>query len=203
MHIVAVVLAVATGVLILLGYLVPALQGVQSVLLGWVMILAGTAAVIGVFNLVLVHANRISNRERGAGYSAVLLISLFISFMFGLVLRPDHPYIQLLINAIVVPAEASLMALLAISLLYASVRLLRRRQDAMSIVFLATAILMLVASATLPFGQLSFLNDFIRPWFQHVWALGGARGILIGVGLGTLATGLRILLGVDRPYGAK
>jgi len=31
---------------------------------------------------------------------------------------------------------------------------------------------------------------------------GGARGLLIGVALGTLLTGLRILFGIDRPYGA-
>jgi hypothetical protein len=28
----------------------------------------------------------------------------------------------------------------------------------------------------------------------------GGRGILIGLALGTIATGVRILLGVDRPY---
>ena len=73
----------------------------------------------------------------------------------------------------------------------------------MSIVFIATALLMLVASATLPFGEVGALNDFLRPWFQHVLALGGARGILIGVALGTLTTGLRVLLGNERPYGGK
>jgi len=34
-----------------------------------------------------------------------------------------------------------------------------------------------------------------------VFAAGGARGILLGVALGTLTTGLRILFGADRPYG--
>jgi hypothetical protein len=31
--------------------------------------------------------------------------------------------------------------------------------------------------------------------------MAGARGILLGVALGTVATGLRILIGADRPYG--
>jgi len=34
-----------------------------------------------------------------------------------------------------------------------------------------------------------------------VWAIAGMRGLLLGVGLGTLAAGLRVLSGVDRPYG--
>jgi hypothetical protein len=110
---------------------------------------------------------------------------------------------RLLVNAIIVPVEASLMALLAVTLLYASIRLLRRRANLMSILFIATALLMLIGSATLPFGEIGALNNFLRPWFQHVLALGGARGILIGVALGTLTTGLRVLFGVDRPYGGK
>ena len=97
---------------------------------------------------------------------------------------------RLLVSAVIVPVEATLMALLSVTLLYASIRLLRRRTDLMSIVFLLTAVLMLIASATLPFGEISPLNDLVRPWFQQVLALGGARGILIGVALGTLTTGL-------------
>jgi hypothetical protein len=30
--------------------------------------------------------------------------------------------------------------------------------------------------------------------------LAGVRGILLGVALGTIATGLRVLMGAERPY---
>lgn len=203
MHIVAVAFAIGAGVIILAGYYVPALAGIQNLLLSWAIILAGVAVIVGVFNLVLVHGSRISGREKGGVYSAILLMCLLGSFMFGLAMGPTHPDMRLLINAVVVPVEASLMALLAVSLLYASVRLLRRRANAMSVVFLLTAVVMMISSATLPFGEAGVLNSFLRPWFQHVLALGGARGILIGMGLGTLATGLRVLLGADRPYGER
>jgi hypothetical protein len=203
MYIVALVFAIITGLVILAGYFVPVLAGLQSLLLNWAIILTGAAAVLGVFNLILVHAGKISVREKGSAYSGVLLIALFGTFLMGLALGPDHPNMRLLVDAVVVPAEASLMALLAVSLLYASVRLLRRRADAMSFVFLGTAVLMLIGSTTLPWGEIGGLTDFLRPWFQHVLALGGARGILIGVALGTLATGLRVLIGADRPYGGK
>lgn len=203
MHIVALVFAVLTGLLILLGYFIPAAAPVQTILLNWAVILAGTATVVGVFNLVLVHGNKISRREKGAAYSAILIVSLFATFVFALALRPDHPVMQLLVNGIIVPVEASLMAVLAVTLLYASIRLLRRRPNLMSIVFLATAVVMLISSATLPSGEFGPLNNFLRPWIQHVLALGGARGILIGVALGALTTGLRVLVGADRPYGGK
>jgi len=199
----AVVLAVLTGVIILIGYFIPELAPIQSILLNWSIILAGTAAIVGVLNLILVHATKITQREKGGVYSAILLICLFATFLFGFVLGPDHSAMRLLVDAIIVPVEASLMALLAVTLIYASIRLLRRRANLMSFVFLATALLMLTASATLPFGEVGALNNFLRPWIQHVLALGGTRGILLGVALGTLTTGLRVLFGVDRPYGGK
>ncbi len=203
MRTVAVVLAVLTGLIVLVGYFVPALAGIQTILLSWTIILAGTATVVGVFNLISVHGNKITHREKGSVYSALLLFSLIATFIFGIGLGPDNPNMQMLVSAIIVPVESTLMALLAVTLLYASIRLLRRRTDLMSIIFLLTATLMLFASATLPFGEIGPLNNWVRPWVQQVLALGGTRGILIGVALGTLTTGLRVLFGADRPYGGK
>jgi hypothetical protein len=203
MRIVALVLAIFTGLIVLFGYFIPGLSPLQTTLLNWAIILTGMAALVGVFNLILVHGTKISGREKGSVYSAILLICLFAAFFFGLVLGPDHPVMRSMVNGVIVPVEASLMALLAVTLLYASIRLLRRRANLMSILFIATALLMLIGSATLPFGEVGALNNFLRPWFQHVLALGGARGILLGVALGTLTTGLRVLIGADRPYGGK
>jgi hypothetical protein len=203
MRIAAVSLAIGVGLVVLAGYFVPALGAVQVVVLGWAIILAGSAAVVGVFNLVLVHATKISNREEGRFYSGVLLVCLLGTFLYGMAMGPADPGVRALVNSVIVPVEASLMALLAVSLIYASVRLLSRRTNAMSLVFLATAVVMLVASASLPLRDVGIFNNFLRPWVQHVLAMGGARGLLIGIGLGSLTTGLRVLMGTDRPYGAE
>ena len=203
MQILALILAVATGLIVLIGYFIPAVAPIQGIVLNWAIILAGAAALVGVFNLILVHGTKVAQREKGAVYSAILLVCLFGTFVLGLVLGPSHPGMRLLVNGVIVPVEATLLALLAVTLVYASIRLLRRRTNLMSIIFLVTALLMLAASATLPFGEIGFLNNFVRPWFQHVLALGGARGILLGVALGTLLTGLRVLSGIERPYGGK
>jgi hypothetical protein len=73
----------------------------------------------------------------------------------------------------------------------------------MAVVFLLVSAMVLFGSATLPFGDMPVIGTLIRPWMTEVWAMGGARGILIGVALGTLTTGLRVLFGLDRPYGGK
>mgnify|MGYP003488584454 FL=1 len=204
MRILTAIIAIAVGILVLLGYFLPQAAVLQIVLLDWAVILAGTATLIGIFNLVSVHADKIRRRAKDGIYSAVLIMGLFTTFIFGLVLKPQNPYMQsVALNGIIIPVEATLMGLLAVSLLYAAVRLLRRRADLMSIVFIVTAALIILGSATLPFGDVPIVGTLIRPWVSQIWALGGARGILIGVALGTLTTGLRVLFGMDRPYGGN
>ena len=203
MKIVAAAIAIAIGLLVLAGYFVPALAGVQAMLLSWAMILAGVAALMGVFNLIAVHGEKVRTGAKGSLYSALLILSLFTTFIFALFLRPSHPALRVLVSGVIVPVEAALMAIISISLLVAAIRLLRTRLNLMSIVFLGTALLMLLGSLSLPFGQIPLLGDTLRPWITQVLALGGARGILIGVALGSLTTGLRVLLAIDRPYGGK
>jgi hypothetical protein len=202
MRVVNIVIAIAFGILVLLGYFIPQFASIQTLLLNWAMILAGAAALVGIFNLISVHTNKIRQREKNTLYSFTLLVGLIATFLFGLVLGPNHASMGILVNGIVMPAEAMLMGLLTVTLLYAAIRLLRRRTDLMSIVFLVTAVLVLLGIATLPFGNMPVFSD-LRLWITQVWAVGGARGILIGVALGTLTTGLRVLSGWDRPYGGK
>jgi cytochrome bd-type quinol oxidase subunit 2 len=203
MRVVTAVIAIAAGILVLGGYFLPAFADVQTLLLNWAILLAGVAALVGIFNLISVHTDKVRRHEKGSIYSAILVIALLITFVFGLILRPDNSTMEVLMNGIIIPVEASLMGLLTVSLIYAAIRLLRRRANLMSIVFLVTAVLLILGSATLPFGNIPLLGNLVSPWITQVLALGGARGILIGVALGTLTTGLRVLFGVDRPYGGN
>jgi hypothetical protein len=202
MRIIAVFIAIVSALLVLLGYFVPALAGMETILLNWAMILAGAAMFLGIFNLISVHGEKIRRREKGSIYSVLLLFALLGTFFLTFVLGPNHISMQILMGGIILPAEAMLMGLLTITLLYAAIRLLRRRANVMSFVFLAIAALVLLGTATLPFGNMPLFNS-LRSWLTQAWAVGGARGILIGVALGTLTTGLRVLIGADRPYGGK
>lgn len=199
-------IAIGIGFLILIGSLLPVgiLGLVRSVLLQWVLILAAVALLVGMLNLLRVHYGRVTGREKGAIYSILLIIFMLITLVLGLVLGPADPTVMLLFNAIQLPVEASLTAVLAVTLLYASVRLLRWRNDLVAVVFIVTAVIILLGTAPLPvIGSIPILSDLVRPFVAQVLAAGGARGILIGVALGTLTTGLRILFGADRPYGSK
>ncbi|MDP1713632.1 MAG: hypothetical protein Q8L41_02715 [Anaerolineales bacterium] len=201
MRVLTAVIAIAAGVLIAGGYFFPALTDVQTLLLNWAIILAGFATLVGIFNLIAVHTGKIRRGEKGSVYSALLFIALVATLFFGMILRPDHSTMKIVMNGIIIPTEAALMGMLTISLLYAAIRLLRRRADMMGIIFLVTAALLMLGSATLPFGNIPLIGTLLSPWVTQILALGGARGILIGVALGTLTAGLRVLFGADRPYG--
>jgi hypothetical protein len=195
--------AIASGVIVLLGYFfpIPVLDQLRLMLTDWAIILAGFAVLIGVYNLVAVHMEKIRMRQKGNLYGALLIISLILTFGFGLLLGPDDPLMQLAVNAVIFPAEAALMAILAITLVYASVRLLRRRTDMMTVIFLIVALLFLLAVMPTPFGPIP--GDWLILDLAGMFSRAGARGLLIGVALGTLLTGLRVLFGIDRPYGGN
>lgn len=200
MRVVATVLAIAIGLIVLLGYFYPVepLLRLRLELTNWAMVIAGMAVIVGVVNLVSVQMEKIRARQKNAAYSGILVLSLIITFGIGVAFGPG--FLSPVVSAVIVPVEASLMAILAVTLIYASIRLLRRRVDTTSILFLVVAVISLIAAIPSPLGP--GLGDALRG-FMGIFSTGGARGLLIGIALGTLLTGLRILFGVDRPYGGN
>jgi len=195
--------AIAFGVIVLLGYFVqiPLLVTLRVLFLRWAVALSAVALIVGLINLARVHWRRMTGRQPGGFYSLVLLLALAGTLIVGGVFGPTQPWSMWIFNSIQAPVESSLMALLAVVLAYAAARLLSRRMNTFSVLFVVTALLVLAGSITLPFLQIPELND-LRNWISQVPAAAGARGLLLGVALGTVATALRVLTGADRPYGS-
>jgi hypothetical protein len=79
--------------------------------------------------------------------------------------------------------------------------MLQQRKDLMSIFFLITFFILLISSGPLFGVELPLFTQTIGPYVNNSLAVAGLRGLLIGVSLGTITTGLRVLLAADRPYG--
>lgn len=199
--IVSAIAAISAGIIVLLGYFYPdQLESLRLVLVDWAIIIAAMAVLVGIYNLVAVQMEKIRTNQKGGVYGALLVLSLIVTFGFGLLLGPEAPSMRFAVDAVIIPVEAALMAILAVTLIYASIRLFRHRTDLMSVLFLVAAVVFMLAMILTSFG--SVLGD----WFillEGMVARGGARGLLIGIALGTLLTGLRVLFGVDRPYGSN
>lgn len=194
-------LAMAVAFIVLLGFFfpVPALLELRAILTNWAMTIGGMAVFIGVLNLVAVHIGKIQKRQKGSELGVILVFSLLSVFTYGVLFGVEDPLMQMTMNAVIAPVEAALMALLVVTLTYTGIRLLRWRRDLAAILFLAVVVLFLAAMAPKPFDN-GILDGLIVNVAGTI-AQGGARGLLIGVALGALLTGLRVMFGIDRPYG--
>jgi hypothetical protein len=216
-HLLWAVTAVAGGIIVLLGYFVQLDQipqaglfadffGLRLLLMRYAVLLAAVALFLGLFNLVSVHWNKVSDQRAGWPYSAILIVAFFLTLVLGLVFGPDSSVVLLLFNYVQLPVEASLSALLVVSLTLAGFRLISKRRDLISGIFIVTAVLVLIGSGPglFPSGGATYsLIGGLRNWLAQVAAAGGARGVLLGVALGSIVTGIRILMAVDRPYGDR
>jgi hypothetical protein len=196
-------IAMVAGLLVLLGTFIAVepLFSLRNLLVQWAMILAAFTLLVGVINIWKVHWTKIKNHQPGNGYSYILLISLVLTLIVVGYFGPTTSPSMWIFNYIQIPIETSLAALLAVIFVYASIRLLSRRLNTFSVVFVVTALLVLLGSAPLYFfNEISQFN-WLRSAIVQIPAVAGSRGLLIGVGLGIVATGIRILMGADRPYG--
>lgn len=200
-------IAMAVGIVVLAGYFLPVdvLSVLRSILIEWATILVAVALIAGVVNLFAVHWRKVTRRsaddagESNQIYSLVLVIALSATLIVAGWLGPTHPYALWIFNNIQLPVETSLMAILAVVLVYAGVRLFQRRLNLFTVVFLLTAVVVLLVSVPLFGLELPGMAE-LRAWIGRVPAAAGARGVILGVALGIVTTGLRLLSGGDRPY---
>jgi hypothetical protein len=200
-------LAIAFGLIVLLGYFIPVeivqlgfILTLRSILVGWAVTLAGVATIVGVINLFLVHLRRMAAKRDPDRYSILLVAAFIMTAAAGLYWTPADPVFQKVVTSIQVPVEASLMGVLVITLTYASLRLFQRRKGVLVVVFAFSALFFLLIGSGLlfPLMGIPVLGDLLA-FFQRLPVAGG-RGILLGIALGSLVTGLRVLVGADRPY---
>jgi hypothetical protein len=208
---VAAAIAIAFGLVVLLGYFIPADMGASSLsnllvlrswIIGWAVTLAGFATLVAIVGLVSAHWRKLRARRNPDRYSLFMLAAFVLVFVFGVMqyLGGDVTTFQQIVNAIQVPVEASMMAILAVTLTMAAIGLFRRRKGLLPVVFLISVLVFLLLNSGLLASQenIPFVGDILA-MLQYL-PVAGARGILIGIALGSLMAGLRILFGTDRPY---
>jgi hypothetical protein len=174
-----------------------------ALVLRLVTMIAAVAVFVGVFNLLAVHLGRLGRSERGWPYSLLLLltaagvIALRILDRAG-VWSGDLEGEQMsgrAFEAVQVSLESALAGLLVFFLVYAAYRLMRRQVTVWSVLFTLAVLVALVG--WIPLEETEALAE-VRDWLVRVPVSAGAHGILIGVGLGTVAAGVRVLTGQDR-----
>ncbi len=174
-------------------------------------ILFAFALVLGLGSLLRVHFDKIRRRRENWPYSWVLIVTFFVSSLIGLLGGVEgqgpvlHPRlgsflfdIQTLYLRVEVPLGATMFALLAFFMASASYRAFRARSTEATLLLSAAFIIMI---GILPIGdRISRHLPAFAQWIMDLPLVAGQRGIGFGIALGSLATELKIILGIERSW---
>jgi len=218
-RILLVVVTLSTGVIVLFSFVLdnPVLHAWRGLFVEWTVIVIAFAMLLGVLNVLRVHAQRIQ-AGKGTVYSIILVVSFLAVFVPGILsaerlppalealgelvgdyVGPTGQIVDWVYRYVQRPLQATLFSLMAFFVFTAAWRAFRIRSAA-SIAMLLAALVVLLGSVKLSLGV--NWGDLVtaRNWVMSVPVMASARGIVLGIALGTIVTGLRLLLGVDRPY---
>ncbi len=183
-------------------------KAVNAELLQWALIFFSVAFILGIANLVRISLKQIQGGGADAFYKTVMLIALFGYLGVGLgeyhgwwsfAGEGEQPMKLWIYDKLFIPLQATMFSLLAFYIASAAFRAFRARSLESTLLLVAGAIVML---GQVPVGD-QITDGYASRWlaFLMVYVNGaGQKAIIIGATLGVLATGLRIVLGIERSY---
>jgi hypothetical protein len=193
------------GIVLLLAYFVKyePLQTTASTLTSWGTVLTGLMLAVGLINLCIVHGNRVVKREKGMWpFSLWLLVSMFgtiiIGIWAGVPWSRDNEVWQFLYTYVNTPISQTIFSLFGFYVISASIHALRARSFE-SMLFLISGLVVFFWAA--PIGSAiwpGFAN--LGDWFMATPTAGVYRGILLGISLGLISFGIRVIIGQERGY---
>jgi hypothetical protein len=195
------------GLFCLIGFFVPhpAIRSWYDDIQQWVIVIVGATYVLGVANLLRVNLKQASERARDWPYKVVLLLGIVATSIVGFsegthYLDPTSKFTWIY-NTFYSAMSATMFALLAFYIASAAFRAFRIRT--------LDALLLAIAAFILMIGRVPIGNAIhpsipaVADWLMEVPQNAAKRGILIGAALGVMATGIRLILGMERTYGGS
>jgi hypothetical protein len=164
--------------------------------------------VLGGANALSVNLSAIARRQPDWPYKIVLVATLLFTVLIGLKegrkWQDADTISMFLYNQIYSSMQATMFALLAFFIASAAFRAFRVRTVEAGLLAAAALIVML---GRVPIGDqlTAWLPESVRlgavqDWIMNVPQNAAKRAILMGAALGVMATGLRVILGIERSY---
>lgn len=180
-------------------------------------ILVAFGYVLGGANALRVNFDSISKLSHGWQYKVVLVVSLLATVIIGAIEGPGFLNAGMrskwIYDWIYSPMSATMFSLLAFFIASAAFRAFRIRTLEAGLLAAAALIVML---GRVPLGDLmtdwllqlkwlpgapnTFHLSIAQEWIMDIPQNAAKRAILIGAALGVMATGLRVILGIERTY---
>ncbi|MEN0064434.1 MAG: hypothetical protein AAGA48_19965 [Myxococcota bacterium] len=197
------IITMVVGIVMALEFFIPhyRFKALTDEFTEWGLILAAAAYLLGILNLLQVNVPKIARRERDWPYKLLMLVALAVTLVFGLGYGEEGDVYKWIYDYVFVPLSATMFALLAFFIASAAFRAFRARNLDAAVLLSAA---MLVMLASVPIGeQIPLIGDYlpgIRNWIMDVPNTAARRAIFIGAALGAIATGLRVILGIERSH---
>jgi hypothetical protein len=174
--------------------------------------------VLGGANVLRVNLDGIFRRQRDWPYKIVLLVGMMFTLVFGLFVDggrfQEQGTVSLwLYDHVYVPMNATMFALLAFYIASAAFRAFRIRSTEAALLAAAALVVMigrvpigdwltraLFDHDGLPHAVRALRLSDLQQWIMDVPQNAAKRAILIGAAMGVMATGLRVILGIERAY---
>ena len=191
------------GIFMIIQNFIPTLTPVNQRVLDYLQIVVAFSIVLGVVSVVHRHGMNLRRRgpERKRGknwvYSLAAILSMLLMIVAGFAgNRERGSLFQNLFNAVLLPVQSTMFALLAFYLASAAFRAFRTRSVDATVLLVSAIVVMI---GRLDDGAALGIPRLSR-WILEAPNLVAKRAILIGVGLGMTSTALKILLGIERSY---
>ncbi len=171
----------------------------DKLLIDYSIVIAALAAVVGGVDVARYHVSLIMKRERGqVPYSLVTLILEVVCVIFALqalatgvpiLTQPQFSWIYLNLQ---VPTSSAMYSILVFYIVSAAYRTFRARNPP-ALLLLIVGIIVMLGNTSLGFVIWPGFKP-LRDWIMTVPNAAGYRPITIGVGLGSIILGLRLIL---------
>jgi len=200
-----IMLAFSIGTILIIRYFVPNLEPIESYARDFLLVMTGTAGLLGILSFVVHHSMKIQRKAPQWPFSIVALVAFCVMAFCGffaqvLGLQAGFQYGTLafdLYRYFYAPMDATMFALLAFFIASASFRAFRARNLEATLLLGAA---MFVMIGRVPIGETTVFLPKISEWILDYPNLAAKRAIQIGVGLGMASTALKLMLGIERAY---
>ncbi len=195
-----IVAASISGIVILAAYFfnVQGLSLAATDLQNWGIVISAFALVVSSLNLLMLHLRSVVSGKKVFN-SAALIISFVLIVLCGLTgTGTSSPQFRFVFDNLFVPLGVTFYAMNVFYLASASYRAFRAKSFEALLLLLAGVIIMLGNAPAAEFVTNGFVK--LSAWIMKVPNVAATRGILIGSAIGTILTGMRIILGLDRSY---
>jgi hypothetical protein len=193
----AILLVVSLTILLDFALRNPTLQGLATDLNNWAVVIGAFALGLGAYSLILRHGRIISRRARMWPYSVILLVTMVVFVATGLITGSvSSPQYNWIYSSFIMPVSSTLYGMNAFFIASASYRAFKARSWE-AVVLLVAAVFLMLKNA--PIGGV--ISPVLPQIGTVIWDFAGATGmraLLIGIGIGTLALGLRVIIGQEK-----